>query len=422
MRAALTVAIGIVFAMLVFAHAPGVNGPDYWIWHWQRRDDALRVALLFALAAVPALAAHYVRSRVMAMLLLCVSVIALQFAGSGGVARIERIAHDQLQTSYFTVADSIVKTPGIDWLGQYDELLRRAPQHATTKPPGPIAFYVAIIRLAGPARAPLVVAVAISLLSAAAVGATWWMARALTDDDGVARETATLLALAPSMTLFFLYLDPVYPLFACALLATWWTALQRESRAAAAAFGLVLFVTTMVSYTLLVLGVPLAGMALMRWRRRSTYELAAISLGVAIALHALFALATGFNPISAFRTALAMQAYQLPLLHRPWPKTIPFDLLDFLLGAAWVPLVPAICWIAKRRDVTAWLAVTPLVVALTGLIQAETARVWIFLLPLLFLPAARELRTWSAPQRLAVHVTMVVVLIALYVNLDVIPT
>jgi hypothetical protein len=416
-RAALTVTIGIVFAILVFAHLPGLNGPDYWIWHWQRRGDVLRVVLLFALAAIPALVAQYVRSRAMALLLVCASVVALQFAGSGGVARIERIAHDQLQTSYFTVADSIVKTPGIDWLGQYDELLRRAPQHATTKPPGPVAFYIAIIRLAGSARAPLVMAIAISLLSAAAVIATWWMARTLTDDDGVALETATLLTLAPSMTLFFLYLDPIYPLFACAMLATWWTALQRESRSAAAVFGLVLFATTMISYTLLVLGVPLAGMALMRWRRRSTYELAAIALGVVMAMHALFALATGFNPISAFRTALAMQAYQLPLLHRPWPKTIPFDLLDFFLGAAWVPLVPAICWIARRRDVTSWLVVTPFVVAVTGLIQAETARVWIFLLPLLFLPAARELRTWSARQRLAVHATMVMVVIALYMNM-----
>ena len=60
-------------------------------------------------------------------------------------------------------------------------------------------------------------AVAISMLSACGVAATWWMARTIGGDDGVALQAATLLALAPSMTLFFPDLDPIYPLFSCAL-------------------------------------------------------------------------------------------------------------------------------------------------------------------------------------------------------------
>jgi hypothetical protein len=425
----LTVAAGIVFAILVFAHVPGVNGPDYWQWAWQRRGDVALVALLLLVAAAPALAAQFVRSRIGALVLLGVSVIALQFAGNAlqpglhGVARIDHVAHDQLETSYFTVAESIVDAHGIDWLGQYDALLRLAPQHATTKPPGPVAFYVFLIRLAGAARAPLVIAIAISLLSACGVAATWWMVRTMTGDDEAGCTAATLLALSPAMTLFFLYLDPVYPIFSCALLGLWFRALERDSRRDALLFGLLLFLTTMTSYTLLVLGLPLAAMTLTRLARRGglrrirIFELVAIALGVALAVHALFAFVTGFNPLSAFRTALAMQAYQLPLLHRPWPKTVPFDLLDFFLGAAWVPLIPAAWWVAKHRDVSAWTFLTPFVVAVTGLIQAETARVWIFLLPLLFLPAARELRTWSERQRIAVYATMVVVTIALYANM-----
>ena len=421
-RAALTIAIGIVFAILVFAHVPGVNGPDYWQWAWQRRTDLPAVACCLALAAAPAFFAQRVRSRALALALIGATVIALQFTANAieprvsGVARIDALAHDQLRTSYFTVAASLAGAKDIDWLGQYDQLLRLAPQHATTKPPGPVAFYLAIIRLFGPARAPLAVAVAISMLSACAVAATWWMARTMGGDDGVALQAATLLALAPSMTLFFPDLDPIYPLFSCALLATSWVALQRGSRRAALLFGLVLFAATMTSYALLVTGIALAAMTLTRLGRRSTYELAGIAVGAALAAHALFALATGFNPISAFRTALAMQAYQLPLLHRPWPRTIPFDLLDFLLGAGWVPLVPAAFRIARHRDAAVWI-LTPIVVAVTGLIQAETARVWIFLLPLLVFPAARELARWSAAQRMAAHATLVVVLIALYANM-----
>ncbi len=418
-RVALTVAVGIVFAILVAAHVPGVNGPDYWQWAWQRRSDVVLLVFFFLVAASPALVAQRVRSRAGMLALLGLSVILLQFTGNQlqprdhGVARIDRLAHDQLQTSYYTVAESIARAKDIDWLGQYDQLLRLAPQHATTKPPGPVAFYLALIRLAGPMHAPLVIAMAISLLSACAVVAMWWMARTISGDDDVALQAATLLALAPSMTLFFLYLDPVYPLFSCALLATWWKATRRS----AVLFGLILFAATMTSYTLLVLGVALAGMTLPRLRQRVTWELVGIALGVALAAHVLFALVTGFNPLSGFRTALAMQAYQLPLLHRPWPRTIPFDLLDFLLGAGWVPLAPAVLWVARRRDVTVWMLLTPLVVALTGLIQAETARVWSFLLPLLLFPAACELRQWSRLQRLAVHGSMLVVLVALYANM-----
>jgi hypothetical protein len=62
-RAALTIAIGIVFAILVFAHVPGVNGPDYWQWAWQRRTDLPAVACCLAFAAAPAFFAQRVRSR-----------------------------------------------------------------------------------------------------------------------------------------------------------------------------------------------------------------------------------------------------------------------------------------------------------------------------------------------------------------------
>jgi hypothetical protein len=46
---------------------------------------------------------------------------------------------------------------------------------------------------------------------------------------------------------------------------------------------------------------------------------------------------------------------------------------------------------------------TPLLAALTALIQTETARVWIFLLPLLLLPAAIELRRYPPRARAVVY-------------------
>jgi len=408
--------VALVFAALVVAHVPYVNGPDYWQWTWQRRNDVAIVAIFLFLAAGPAFIGYASRKIV----LIALSVIVLQFTANEiqtplhSVARIDAVAHNQLTTSYFTVAESIVKSNGIDWLRQYDQLLRLAPQHATTKPPGPVAFYVLLIRIAGAKHAPLVIAIAISLLSACGVIVTWWAVRLIAGEEA-ALIAATLLALSPAMTLFFLYLDPVYPIFSMAMLGTWYLALERNSVRAAVAFGLILFVTTMTGYTLLIVGLVLGAMTLPHLRRG--YGLTAIAIGVAIVCHALFALLTGFNPISAFRTALAMQAYQLPLLHRPWPKTIPFDILDFFLGIGWAPLVPAIFGLKQRRWITIASFATPFIVALTGLIQAETARVWIFMMPLFFVPAALEMEKWDARERFAAFAAQVVVLVALYANM-----
>ena len=201
-RAALTVAVGVVFAILVFGHVPYVNGPDYWQWAWQRRGDLLLVVGCLALASSPAFLAQRVRSGTLAVALLGLSVIALQFTanaiqlGLHGVRRIEVIAHDQLQTSYFTVAASIVAAERagapVDWLGDYDEILRHAPQHATTKPPGPLAFYVAMVRVAGPENAPMAIAVVIGLLSAAAVVATWVGVRIVAGEEAAHLSHAEL--------------------------------------------------------------------------------------------------------------------------------------------------------------------------------------------------------------------------------------
>ena len=433
------VALGIVFIVLVFLHVPGVNGPEYWIWRWQRRTDVAKIAIFFILAASPALIAQILfrRHRALALGLLALATAALQLAGNAiqpelhGVDRMRRIANDQLITSYYTVAETIVHLERrgftVDWLRQFDAILQRAPQHATTKPPGPIAFYVLIIRTFGDERAPVAAAIALAILSAAAVITTWAALRTIAGNDA-AFQTATLLALSPSMTVFFLYLDPIYPLLSCSLISTWFAALERDSRRDAVAFGAVLFAATMTSYTFLVLGITLGIMTILRLRRGATLRgvttLVLIALGTFTAAHLILWLSTGFNWLSAFRTALAMQYRYLPLLHRPYPRTIPFDLLDFFLGSGWVPVVLAIFWLLKRREEEAQVKavaisglLTIVIVAGTGLIQAETARVWIFLLPLLLLPAALEMRRWPARHRLAVAMTLIAVTVALESNM-----
>lgn len=439
-RVVAVVAVALVMSALVFLHAGGLNGPDYWRWGWQRRSDLALVFSCLLLAASPALAAQCIaeRRRAVAVAMLCLSIIALQLTGNAiapqarGAARMRKLAADQLSTSYYTVAESVVNAERnghpVDWLRQYDDLLRLAPQHATTKPPGPVAFYIAVIRLFGSQNAPIAAAILMALLSAGAVAETYSAMRRIAG-PAVGFQAATLLALAPSMTLLFLYLDTIYPILSCAMVGLWFAVLEEGNIRESVAFGLVLFATTMTSYTLLVIGIPLAGMTLTHLLRggslRRVTRLVGIALATPFCAYVVLWLSTGFNPISAFRTALEMQYRYLPLLHRPYPRTIPFDLLDFFLGAGWIPVMLAILWLATRlrkeallvRSTALWCVVTPLIVALTGLIQAETARVWIFMLPLLLLPASLELSRWTLRERLTVHCMMVMVTIALYANM-----
>ncbi|HKB78778.1 MAG TPA: hypothetical protein VKH35_03585, partial [Thermoanaerobaculia bacterium] len=440
-RAWAAAAVAGVVVAAAFLHLHGVNGPDYWRWEWRTPAALVSTVLLLALAASPALVAQRVRRPGLAVALLCVAVMALQLTanaiepGLRGTARIRRVAADQLTTSYYTVAESIVRAEQsghpVDWIRQYDEILRLAPQHATTKPPGPIAFYVAVICLFGTANAPLAAAGLLALFSAGSVAATWWAARTIAG-DAAALQSATLMALAPSMAVFFLYLDPAYPILSCAMLVTWYLALKSGSAASAVTFGLVLFLTTLTSYTLLVMGFVLAGMTIFSFGSLRTPQSAlrmirmeTIGFSVFLAAYGVLWLSTGFNPVSAFRTAVDMQYRYLPLLHRPYPETIPWDALDFCLGSGWVPVLLAALWLTTRRNeqaprtrsVVIWGLLTPAVVALTGLIQAETARVWIFLLPLLMIPAGLELSRWPPRLRAVAHVAMIAVTIALYANM-----
>jgi len=59
----------------------------------------------------------------------------------------------------------------------------------------------------------------------------------------------------------------------------------------------------------------------------------------------------------------------------------------------------------------------PLIVALTGLLATETARVWIFLTPLLAFPAGRELARLSPPARVAVYAMAWLLLVLIRQNM-----
>jgi hypothetical protein len=206
---------------------------------------------------------------------------------------------------------------------------------------------------------------------------------------------------------------------------------------------------------------------------------AVVAVLIFVALYGLLFVTTGFDPVATFQAAHANQARLLPTFDRPYPRTILFDLTDFALGVGWIALVPAVLAVARPRgddDVSSasrgddgggaaasdrgeatgpgdggatgpdraaasgpdggrigrphdGRAAGPgrlvlllgllelLVVAATGLLPGETARVWAFLTPLVAVPAGAELARWRPAARVVFFACALVLLALLIQNL-----
>jgi hypothetical protein len=361
----IAIAAGGAFIALVFAHWDPVNGPSYYQWPWFRRGDILRVIVLLFLAAVPAFIAQFVAKRALAVALLIVTPPILQLTAielwpthPSGLDRAEAILVHPMATSYLWVANQIA---GQDkWLREFDRVLQGSAMHAATKPPGPISFFKMHLAIFGMARTPRAAATTMLLFGAAAVLASYLSFRAIADHD-VGFAAATLVALLPSMTALYPVMDWLYPVLSCAALALWHLALVRRSMGIAFAFAAVVVLMSFLTYSLLVIGAPLALMTIAHlvrhrdWKRVAT-QVAAVAITF-VAAYGVLWLTTGFDPIKSFRTALERQAEIMAMmdqfwiaqgLARRWPATIAGDLQEFGFGICWIPIALALTWAVAR--------------------------------------------------------------------------
>ena len=130
-----------------------------------------------------------------------------------------------------------------------------------------------------------------------------------------------------------------------------------------------------------------------------------------VGLYAVLWLVGGYDPIASFRHAMANQVILAQETVRPYAPFAMLDPLDFLLGAG-VIAAPILCW-HLRRVRAAWTVhqmptaltliglATILTIDLSGVLRGETARVWLFLQPLVVVPVALELSTLSRPWKLS---------------------
>ncbi len=424
----IAVSAGLVLFAGVHSHLPGLNGPSYWQWTWQEANgralysSLVPVLLFFFLARAVHQAGKVRVGFALGLVSACVLLTetAAMSVQPSGLDRMHAVIAHPIVTSYYADARELVTKP--DWLRRFPESLEETLQgHSLTKPPGPIAFYVALIRFFGdgPVSTTLA-ALLIAFGSALAVPAVYLLATQFNELPEAAFEAASVMALAPALTLFFPQLDQAFPLVTCALLASWHRAVRGSGKAAVAC-GLCVFGASFFSYSFLVLGV--AGLVIAASDPRRAFQ-AALRAGVvaAIAYGVLF-LTTGFDPAATFRAAFSNQSRLAVGLDRAWLPAVLLDPFDFAMGAGWLAFLLAAVTVARgqeagQADRPATLAVFQILsVDLSGLLRVEAARVWLFLTPLVAIPAGRELSRWTRIEQNCVYVVMALLLATLAQNM-----
>lgn len=441
LRVLLTVLAAAALALCVAAHTKGCNGPYYWYWPW-RSISPWRLFPAMVLASLPFWVAQYAYHRqnqgvAGALLLLAVSTLLLELVAIGmqsdpfNLARIWQIIIHPQTTGYFNDALNLYRRD--DLLQAYPSLLPHFHLHSHNKPPGLILFYIKAIQWFGPdATAALAGGLLIGVLAALAGPAVYLCFRAFGASRDAAFCGAGCMTLSAGLVLLFPEFDQIYPLLTCGLLGTWVLALHRDNLLYALTCGVFLSLATFMAYNLLVLGLFMAGYFIYRAQqdrsRRSLLKLAGHAGLVLLTVAGFYLVlwwSAGYDPLATFAAAHRNEKIILQALNRPYLQSIFYNLLDYALGMNWIVLIPALCFMAgkigKARDeefVLVLLCLAQvLVVSVLGLFRGETARLWLFMYPLLLFPAALELATWSLPARSLFFAFMLLLLIIICQNL-----
>ncbi|HEY0232534.1 MAG TPA: hypothetical protein VGC55_14895 [Dokdonella sp.] len=429
--------VGCAYLVALILKVDGLNGPYYWPRGWKSLPLLPTTAWL-ALPMLPFAAALYLIERrptqraLLPLALLVLANVGLQLgallAHGDGLARLAAIVASPLATSYYNDA-TVIQGP-LGWLAHFHQA--QLGLHSSTHPPGPILYYYAWLQSVGAERAAAYGGLGIALLAASCIPMLHAFTGLWTGDRRARLLCCAWYALLPATIVFLPEFDQVYPLFSMALALAWVRALDGSSRAAIA-FGAALATAVFFAWNLLALGAFVASYALYwlwqtrasaaAWRRLlGTGLMAALTIA---AIYLLFGWCTGYDPLRSFQHAIQIQALQAVPLGRRWLDCALYDPFDFLLGAGMLAAPLLILFALRVRSLgprekalslSALAAI--LVIDLSGLLRAETARVWIFLLPFAIVPAALELMRFDARRRALLFALHWGILLTLVVRLS----
>lgn len=443
-----TLLTAVLVAYLIRTHTPYVNGPAYWRWSW-RLIDFERIVVMMGVVMVPFAVAQLQHRRGrwpvgINLVLVMASAFGLMTMGSvvqdkpASLTRIYRIVQDTSVTGYYTEAERHLDRPNL--MEDYPDLISDMHTHARNKPPGQVLYYTAFLRLASTGllgksshAAAFAGGIFLALLATLAVPCTYLLARSLGATPDVGFSAASLMALFPGYILFFPMFDQLWPVLACLLIALWALAMTRHETVYAVLFGLVLSIAIFFSYLLLVLGLFIAiwsaqyifspGQRGQRMRAFGKYTI--VSLGTLVLVYLLLYLATGYSAVAMFQSVLGSHDTLLASQARPyWPPFF-WDQWDFIIGSGWVAsmltLMAILRGMSGTRDLQYWLIlVVVLQVAIMpvfGVFRGETARLLIFLMPLIAYAGAQELSRWPFAARMAAFAAAWMVLVTVNQNM-----
>jgi hypothetical protein len=449
LRLRIVLAVAAFFFVCVFFHLLSVNSDYYYTWKW-RSSPSQVVYPIMLLLALPFVAAQliYLRQPRLALTVVTISAFALMIGGALSqndpptFSRISDVIASRWSTGYFATAVKFVhrQMPLHEILRRYPDLLDEFYLHPRQKPPGLLLFEMAIVHVFGDGNSAATISgLLIGIVASLSVVATYFFIAVYTEDRNAAFFGASFWALCPSLLLFFPDSDPTYPIFTAGLAVLWALALKRDNWIYAAGFGALYALATFVTHLVGVLPIFFLAYTIVRARTDPNFRwpMAFKHLGIAIIFlclpYILLWSTTGFNPIATLRACAHQNAIlweklikyeHYPVHSLPW--TFLTDLYDFALGSGWISFILVAYYfcsaIKNEFPPVAQVALASvsqfLVIALFGILQTESARIWIFMYPMLMLPIGLELSTWYPKDRLAVYVALLLLVTAMCQSME----
>jgi hypothetical protein len=444
MRVIIVLAVAAFFAVAVHGHLLSVNNYYYYSWPWKWSPSIYVYPIIIPLG-VPLLVAQFVyrKNRALAVALITLSAFALMVGAAvvqnnpPSFSRITDIVASRWSTGYFASAAGIVQQnfPMRELLRRYPTLLDHFYLHPRQKPPGILLFEIAVIHLFGTGSPGMMISGLLTgLIAATGVPLTYLFITIHTENRDAGFLGATFFALCPSLLLFFPDFDPTFPVLTCALAIFWALAIKQKRAIFGILFGLTYALTGLITYLPGILPIFFAGYTFIlsrsdpKFRWKEVAKQLAFALAVFSAFYLLLWLATGFDPFTTLRECARQNAilwdkliYNIGYPRHSLPWTFFTDLYDFALGSAWISFVIAGFYFttAIKNGLTlesqiAIAAVSQfLIIAIIGLLQTESARIWIFMYPMLMLPIGLELTTWPPRARLAVFAAALLITAAM---------
>lgn len=456
--------------VLVFQLRFFVNNPA-WYWKFEfvpfNSGDFvfLCVSLVLVFLAWWTLIVH--RRILIGLLLLFMLGVFLQFgvglmAGAGLASFQDRYFSSYHKTYISKAAQSTESI--LDSVSRY-ELLYGSRLFTNTKPPGLMAFYIALDHLlnghpssyspdARYARLSGLVSYVYPLVAMGLIFATYAFARRYAPGrlDLVPVVVPFILAVCPNLVLFSLFPDQaIYPLFFLLGVVFIIITVRRQSVILAFLLGLFLYLMVFFAFTMLPLyPFALIYLALNDWHNRDHVRLGrAVWMAVALLagtllLYFAFRLFLNYDFLPRFeKTVLINHNFDFYLrVHRPIPTT-PESFstrLQQIIAAAWLNnvdfaaavgfpvyllfLVGAVRLLSRlfKRDagpsdiILAALLFSFVVLILAGTAQGEVPRLWLFWLPWVVLLAALELESFAQRQPRMLLVLATVQIISIFLT------